>query len=122
NATRAAMSIAKHDRRPTTTRTSPHTASAGRSRSYITRLIEAGYDAQFVTEQVGHSHGATTAIYTALTSDYKNTKVREFLDAAEQEALRKVFAQADAEADMDDVFDEPGSSTVIGRSRAGRRA
>ena len=67
--------------------------------SYITRLIEDGYDPQFVTDQAGHSHAATTAIYTALSSDYKNTKVREFLDAAEEEALRRAFALADAEAD-----------------------
>ncbi len=40
--------------------------------TYVTRLIESGYDAQFVTDQVGHSHAATTAIYTALSSDYKN--------------------------------------------------
>lgn len=62
--------------------------------SYVTRLIEAGYDAQFVTEQVGHSHAATTAIYTALSSDYKNTKVREFLDAAEEETLRRTASPA----------------------------
>ncbi|MFJ4833624.1 tyrosine recombinase XerC [Streptomyces sp. NPDC088747] len=73
--------------------------------TYVTRLIEAGYDASFVTEQVGHSHAATTAIYTALSSDYKNSKVREFLDAAEEEALRSAFARAEAEADMDDEFD-----------------
>ncbi|QFZ20543.1 tyrosine-type recombinase/integrase [Saccharothrix syringae] len=73
--------------------------------TYVTRLIEAGYDASFVTEQVGHSHAATTAIYTALSSDYKNTKVREFLDAAEEEALRTAFARAEIEADIDDEFD-----------------
>jgi hypothetical protein len=28
----------------------------------VTRLIESGYDGQFVTDQVGHSHAATTAI------------------------------------------------------------
>ena len=32
--------------------------------TYVTRLIESGYDAQFVTDQVDHSHAATTAIYT----------------------------------------------------------
>jgi integrase len=77
--------------------------------TYVTRLIEAGYDASFVTEQVGHSHAATTAIYTALSSDYKNSKVREFLDAAEEEALRSAFARAETEADMDDEFDTTDS-------------
>ncbi|TKG60094.1 site-specific integrase [Prauserella endophytica] len=63
------------------TRTPPHTPSAGRRRTYVTRLIESGYDGQFVTDQVGHSHAATTAIYTAVSSDFKNLKVREHLDA-----------------------------------------
>jgi integrase len=84
--------------------------------TYVTRLIEAGYDAQFVTEQVGHSHAATTAIYTALSSDYKNTKVREFLDAAEEEALRTAFARAEIEADMDDEFDhqdDPNTTVAL---------
>lgn len=31
--------------------------------SYITHLTEFGYPARFVQEQVGHSHGSTTAIY-----------------------------------------------------------
>ncbi|MFG2563742.1 tyrosine-type recombinase/integrase, partial [Streptomyces sp. NPDC048496] len=33
-------------------------------RSYVTHLIEDGYDARFVQEQVGHEHASTTAIYT----------------------------------------------------------
>ncbi|WP_327749977.1 tyrosine-type recombinase/integrase [Streptomyces europaeiscabiei] len=90
--------------------------------TYVTRLIEAGYDASFVTEQVGHSHAATTAIYTALSSDYKNSKVREFLDAAEEEALRSAFARAEAEADMDDEFDtaDGESASVTAGSRGTR--
>ena len=75
--------------------------------TYVTRLIESGYDGQFVTDQVGHSHAATTAIYTAVSSDFKNLQVRQALDAAEEEALRRACAQAEAEADMDDVFDDP---------------
>ncbi|MFF7755549.1 tyrosine-type recombinase/integrase [Streptomyces sp. NPDC007971] len=103
------------------TRFRPHTVSADTSHTYVTRLIEAGYDASFVTEQVGHSHAATTAIYTALSSDYKNSQVREFLDAAEQEALRSVFARAEAEADMDDEFDTgDGEPTPVG-GRGGSR-
>lgn len=90
--------------------------------TYVTRLIEAGYDASFVTEQVGHSHAATTAIYTALSSDYKNSKVREFLDAAEEEALRSAFARAEAEADMDDEFDAAdGEPAPVAGSRGGSR-
>jgi integrase/recombinase XerC len=32
--------------------------------TYVTRLIESGYDGQFVTDQVGHSLAATTVVYT----------------------------------------------------------
>ncbi|MCI0690170.1 MAG: tyrosine-type recombinase/integrase [Sporichthyaceae bacterium] len=88
--------------------------------TYVTRLIEAGYDLQSVTEQVGHSHAATTAIYTALSSDYENTKVREFLDAAEEEALRIAFARAEIEADMDDEFDTGDNPSVPARGRRAR--
>lgn len=84
--------------------------------TYVTRLIESGYDTQFVTEQVGHSHAATTAIYTALSSDYKNLKVREFLDAQEEKMLHQAFARADAEAQMEDEFEE-----VPGEPRSNRR-
>ena len=40
--------------------------------SYVTHLIEAGYPERFVSEQVGHSHASTTAIYTSVGDDYKN--------------------------------------------------
>lgn len=32
--------------------------------SYVTHLIEDGYPERFVSEQVGHAHATTTAIYT----------------------------------------------------------
>jgi integrase/recombinase XerC len=87
----------------------------------LSTSFEAGYDASFVTEQVGHSHAATTAIYTALSSDYKNTKVREFLDAAEEEALRAAFARAEVEADMDDEFDTTSQPAATAKGRRGAR-
>ncbi len=40
--------------------------------SYVSHLIEAGYPERFVTEQVGHAWGATTAIYTSVSDDFKN--------------------------------------------------
>ncbi|MGH3698376.1 MAG: tyrosine-type recombinase/integrase [Pseudonocardiaceae bacterium] len=46
------------------TRTPPHTTTAGTRRSYVSHLIEAGYDARFVQEQAGHDHASTTSIYT----------------------------------------------------------
>jgi integrase/recombinase XerC len=33
-------------------------------RSYVTHLIEAGWDAFFVQQQAGHAHASTTSIYT----------------------------------------------------------
>jgi site-specific recombinase XerD len=33
-------------------------------RSYVTHLIEAGWDPLFVQQQVGHEHASTTSIYT----------------------------------------------------------
>lgn len=40
--------------------------------SYVTDLIEGGYPERFVTEQVGHSWGSTTAIYCSVSDDFKN--------------------------------------------------
>jgi integrase/recombinase XerC len=85
--------------------------------TYVTRLIESGYDGQFVTDQVGHSHAATTAIYLAVSSDFKNLKVREHLDAAEEAALQRAFAVAETEAEMDDDFSDQGSSDSDDRRR-----
>jgi site-specific recombinase XerD len=40
--------------------------------SYVTHLTEFGYPARFVQEQVGHSHSATTALYTGVSNEYRN--------------------------------------------------
>jgi site-specific recombinase XerD len=48
--------------------------------SYVTHLIEDGYDALFVQQQVGHEHASTTSIYTAVSSDYKIRVLRAALD------------------------------------------
>ncbi|MGP3965761.1 tyrosine-type recombinase/integrase [Nonomuraea sp. 3N208] len=63
------------------TRTQPHTASTGRRRSYVTHLIEDGWDPRFVQEQVGHEHASTTAIYTCVSSDFRTRTLRRHLDA-----------------------------------------
>ena len=39
-------------------------------RSYVTHLIEAGWDALFVQQQAGHEHASTTAIYTCVSSRF----------------------------------------------------
>ncbi len=49
--------------------------------SYVTHLIEDGFDALFVQQQVGHMHSATTALYTAVSSDYRTRVLRAALDA-----------------------------------------
>lgn len=50
--------------------------------SYVTHLIEDGLDPLFVQQQVGHSWGSTTAIYTSVSSDYKNNVLRGALERA----------------------------------------
>lgn len=49
-------------------------------RSYVTHLIEAGFDALFVQQQVGHQHASTTSIYTCVSSDYRTATLRQALD------------------------------------------
>jgi site-specific recombinase XerD len=48
--------------------------------SYVSHLIEDGFDALFVQQQVGHRHSATTAIYTSVSSDYRTRVLRAALD------------------------------------------
>jgi site-specific recombinase XerD len=50
--------------------------------SYVTHLIEDGYDALFVQQQVGHEYASTTAIYTSVSSDYRTRTLRAALDRA----------------------------------------
>lgn len=50
--------------------------------SYVTHLIEDGFDHRFVQEQVGHRWGSTTALYTGVSGDYRNHVVRQALDGA----------------------------------------
>jgi integrase/recombinase XerC len=57
-------------------------------RSYVTHLIEDGWDPRFVQEQVGHEHASTTSIYTCVSSDYRKRTLRHHLDATVAEALR----------------------------------
>ena len=45
-------------------------------RSYVTHLIEDGWDPRFVQQQVGHEHASTTAIYTCVSSDFRTRTLR----------------------------------------------
>jgi integrase/recombinase XerC len=57
-------------------------------RSYVTHLIEAGWDPLFVQQQVGHQHASTTSIYTCVSSDFRTKTLRRVLDQTMQAALR----------------------------------
>ena len=57
--------------------------------SYVTHLIEDGWDALFVQQQVGHEYASTTAVYTSVSSDYRTTAVRAALDRIAGPALAK---------------------------------
>jgi integrase/recombinase XerC len=50
--------------------------------SYVTHLIEDGFDPLFVQQQVGHRWGSTTALYTGVSGDYRNRVLRNALDNA----------------------------------------
>ena len=50
--------------------------------SYVTHLIEDGFDPLFVQQQVGHRWGSTTALYTGVSGDYRNRVLRHALDNA----------------------------------------
>jgi integrase/recombinase XerD len=58
-------------------------------RSYVTHLIEAGFDPLFVQKQVGHEHASTTAIYEFVSDDYRTTMLRSALDSTVSEALAR---------------------------------
>ncbi|HWO64300.1 MAG TPA: tyrosine-type recombinase/integrase, partial [Umezawaea sp.] len=56
-------------------------------RSYVTHLIEAGWDPFFVQQQVGHEHSFTTSIYTCVSSDFRTRTLRRSLDDTLASAL-----------------------------------
>lgn len=50
--------------------------------SYASHLAEDGFDHLFIQQQLGHSWGSTTAIYTSVGTDYKNEALRRALSRA----------------------------------------
>ncbi|SKU05518.1 site-specific recombinase XerD [Mycobacteroides abscessus subsp. massiliense] len=56
-------------------------------RSYITHLIEDGWDAKFVQDQAGHDYASTTSLYTGVSSDYRTRTLRRVLDRTIKDAL-----------------------------------
>ncbi len=63
-------------------------------RSYVTHLIEDGWDALFVQQQVGHQHASTTAIYTCVSSEFRTRTLRRALDATMHATLATTTATA----------------------------
>jgi integrase/recombinase XerD len=49
--------------------------------SYVTHLIEDGYDPLFVQQQVGHAYSSTTALYTSVSADFKQKTVQRMIAA-----------------------------------------
>ncbi|YCK38255.1 tyrosine-type recombinase/integrase [Actinomadura sp. ATCC 39365] len=56
-------------------------------RSYVTHLIEDGWDPRFVQEQVGHEHASTTSIYTCVSSDFRTRTLRQAMESTLNAAL-----------------------------------
>jgi integrase/recombinase XerC len=56
-------------------------------RSYVTHLIEDGWDARFVQEQVGHEHASTTSIYTCVSSDFRTRTLRDAMNMTTTAAM-----------------------------------
>jgi len=56
-------------------------------RSYVTHLIEDGWDPFFVQQQAGHEHASTTSIYTCVSSDFRTRTLRRALDDTLKAAL-----------------------------------
>lgn len=48
--------------------------------SYVTHLVEDGWDPFFVQQQVGHRWASTTGLYTGVSGDFKNRTLRQALD------------------------------------------
>jgi site-specific recombinase XerD len=57
-------------------------------RSYVTHLLEDGWDPLFVQHQVGHEYASTTALYSCVSSDFRTRTLRRALDATMTAALQ----------------------------------
>jgi integrase/recombinase XerD len=56
-------------------------------RSYATHLIEDGWDAKFVQDQLGHEYASTTSLYTCVSSDFRVRTLRRMLNSTISDAL-----------------------------------
>lgn len=62
-------------------------------RSYITTLMEKGFELRFVQDQVGHDYGSTTSLYTCVSSDFRVRTLRRALDADIAQALARPLTE-----------------------------
>ena len=60
----------------------------------LSTSFEDGYDPLFVQQQVGHCYASTTALYTSVSSDFRNRTLRAALDRSIQAALGGDAARA----------------------------
>jgi len=47
--------------------------------SYITHLIEDGYDPAFVQTQAGHAYASVTSVYTSVGDDFKQKTIQKMI-------------------------------------------
>ncbi len=67
--------------------------------TYATTLIEMGWPMALVQDQMGHAHVATTAVYTALSDDFKDRVLYRSLGMDWDDDLeRPAIGQADGQA------------------------
>jgi site-specific recombinase XerC len=78
-------------------------------RSYVTHLLEDGWDPLFVQHQVGHEYASTTALYSACRR-FPHRTLRRALDATMTAAL-----QQEGRSD-DDTHGRPATSGGCGKS------
>lgn len=63
-------------------------------RSYITHLLEDGWDLRFVQKQVGHVHATTTTLYWRVSDDFMTTTLNDALmDGAPEDVWMAGLAQ-----------------------------
>ena len=63
--------------------------------SYVTHLIEAGYDPAFVQTQVGHAYASVTGLYTSVGDDFKQKTIQRMIASRLDGRGRKQDGDAD---------------------------
>ena len=90
--------------------------------SYVTHLIEDGFDPLFVQMQVGHRHASTTAIYTAVNGDFKQRALADALSAQTGERGGVMAKELDYEWRLRILLAEKGIFNSKAAGRAAGRA